>query len=149
MGAVIGELLPLALGVAISPIPIIAVILMLFSPHPRATGLGFLLGWLVGIVAVTVVFVVVGRASGAGDRSTSTPSAALWLKLILGVLLLPRSGRAPHGAAAARRGRRGSRAGGGDRGAGGRPGRHNSAVTVVLLLVLGVVLVGKGLGGLF
>src|SRR6478735_1343117 len=32
MGAVIGEILPLALGVAISPIPIIAAILMLLSP---------------------------------------------------------------------------------------------------------------------
>ena len=31
MGSVIGDLLPLALGVAISPIPIIAAILMLLS----------------------------------------------------------------------------------------------------------------------
>ena len=32
MGSAIGDVLPLALGVAISPIPIIAVILMLLSP---------------------------------------------------------------------------------------------------------------------
>ena len=31
MGSVIGEVLPTALGVAISPVPIIAVILMLLS----------------------------------------------------------------------------------------------------------------------
>src|SRR3954467_2471276 len=31
MGAVIGEVLPLAIGVAVSPIPVIAAILMLFS----------------------------------------------------------------------------------------------------------------------
>jgi hypothetical protein len=31
VGAVIGDLLPLAVGVAISPVPIIAVILMLMS----------------------------------------------------------------------------------------------------------------------
>ena len=32
MASVIGDILPLALGVAISPIPIIAAILMLLSP---------------------------------------------------------------------------------------------------------------------
>lgn len=35
MGEVIGELLPLARGVAISPVPIIAVILMLLTPQRR------------------------------------------------------------------------------------------------------------------
>ena len=33
MGEVIGDLLPVALGVAISPVPMIAVILMLLAPH--------------------------------------------------------------------------------------------------------------------
>ncbi len=54
MVPVIGEILPLALGVAISPIPIIAAILMLLSPKARVTSVGFLLGWVLGIVvAVT------------------------------------------------------------------------------------------------
>ncbi|GAA4234139.1 hypothetical protein GCM10022254_38320 [Actinomadura meridiana] len=51
MGEVIGDVLPLAVGVAISPIPIIAVILMLLTPWARATGLGFLGGWTAGIAA--------------------------------------------------------------------------------------------------
>jgi len=41
MGGVIGDLLPTALGVAISPVPIIAVILMLLAPRarkPRVSG---------------------------------------------------------------------------------------------------------------
>ncbi|MGH3502089.1 MAG: hypothetical protein ACRDQA_14575 [Nocardioidaceae bacterium] len=45
MGAVIGDVLPLAIGVAISPIPIIAVILMLLSRQASRTSTGFLLGW--------------------------------------------------------------------------------------------------------
>ncbi len=49
MAPVIGEILPLALGIAISPIPIIAAILMLLSPKARVTSIGFLLGWVVGI----------------------------------------------------------------------------------------------------
>ncbi|MFF0387664.1 GAP family protein [Kitasatospora sp. NPDC004615] len=41
----IGELLPLAVGVAISPIPIIAVVLMLLSRQATRTSPGFLAGW--------------------------------------------------------------------------------------------------------
>jgi membrane protein YqaA with SNARE-associated domain len=48
MGAVIGDVLPLAIGIAISPIPIIAAILMLFSPRATSTSTGFLLGWILG-----------------------------------------------------------------------------------------------------
>lgn len=55
MGAVIGEILPLALGIAISPIPVIAAILMLLSPRARSTSVGFLAGWALGIVAVVVI----------------------------------------------------------------------------------------------
>jgi hypothetical protein len=54
MGAVIGDLLALAIGVAISPVPIIAVILMLLSRKATATSMGFLLGWVAGVVVVTV-----------------------------------------------------------------------------------------------
>jgi len=50
---VIGDLLPLAVGVAISPIPIIAVILMLMSREASRTSVGFLIGWVAGIVVVT------------------------------------------------------------------------------------------------
>ena len=45
----IGDILPTAIGVAISPVPIIAVILMLFSAKAKRNGLAFLLGWLGGL----------------------------------------------------------------------------------------------------
>ncbi|NLU84693.1 GAP family protein [Rhodococcus sp. HNM0569] len=84
MGAVIGDLLPLAIGVAVSPIPIIAAILMLLSTHAGTTSVGFAAGWLVGIVVATVVFVLLG---GVVD-SSGEPSAASWIRIVLGVLLL-------------------------------------------------------------
>ncbi|MGC4933468.1 GAP family protein [Gordonia sp. DT30] len=83
MGATIGSLLPLAVGVAISPIPIIAVILMLLSTHARVTSIGFAVGWVAGIAVATVIFVFVG-----GAVNGSTGSAAGWITLALGVLLL-------------------------------------------------------------
>jgi threonine/homoserine/homoserine lactone efflux protein len=87
VGPVIGELLPLAVGVAISPVPIIAVILMLLAPRAGGTGLGFLLGWVTGIVAVTVVVLLIAGSTDLGN--SAEPSAlASWLKLILGAVLL-------------------------------------------------------------
>jgi threonine/homoserine/homoserine lactone efflux protein len=87
MGAVIGDLLPLAVGVAISPIPIIAVILMLLAPKAGGTSTGFLVGWLVGIAGATTLFLLL---AGILDQSSSSePSAASsWIKLALGALLL-------------------------------------------------------------
>ena len=40
MGNVFGGILPQAIGMASSPVPIIAVILMLFSKRARSNGLG-------------------------------------------------------------------------------------------------------------
>jgi threonine/homoserine/homoserine lactone efflux protein len=85
VNAVIGEILPLALCVAISPIPIIAAILMLFSPRAAGTGTGFLIGWVLGIVTVTTVFTVLSGSLTDGGEPSSTAS---WTKVVLGVLLL-------------------------------------------------------------
>jgi hypothetical protein len=48
MGQAIGESLPLAVGIALSPIPIIAVVLMLTSHQARINGPVFVAGWLAG-----------------------------------------------------------------------------------------------------
>lgn len=84
MGSVIGDILPVALGVAISPVPIIAVILMLLSPHARTTSLGFLVGWVAGIaVLVTLVTVLVNPAASGDEQNPSTWVA--WVEIVLGL----------------------------------------------------------------
>ena len=88
MGAVIGDLLPLAVGVAISPIPIIAVILMLLAPRAGAASMGFTLGWTIGIVAVTGVVTVLAAVADVGTGSGGGSETGDWIKLGLGVLLL-------------------------------------------------------------
>jgi threonine/homoserine/homoserine lactone efflux protein len=87
MGSVIGEILPLAVGIAISPVPIIAVILMLLSPRAKATSMGFLLGWLVGIIVAIVLFTLLSSVLPQQDPSDSSPVAGV-IKIILGALLL-------------------------------------------------------------
>jgi len=86
VGGVIGDILPLALGVAISPVPIIAVILMLFSKRAKGNGPAFLLGWITGLSAA---FWIVYAIAGTADIATkSGPSrGASIVRLVLGVLL--------------------------------------------------------------
>jgi hypothetical protein len=87
VGDAIGQSLSLAVGVALSPIPIIAVILMLVTPRARASGPAFVVGWLVGLALVgTVVLLVAGpaNANDAGEPATWVDV----LKLALGALLL-------------------------------------------------------------
>jgi len=87
MGPVIGEILPLAVGVAISPVPIIAAILMLLSPKAKGASVGFLLGWITGIVVAIVVFTLLSSVLPAQDESGSSPVRGV-IKIILGALLL-------------------------------------------------------------
>jgi threonine/homoserine/homoserine lactone efflux protein len=87
MEQAIGQVLSPAIGVAISPFPIIAVVLMLATPRARSNGPAFLLGWLVGLALVGTVVLLV--SSGVGARDDEEP--ATWvsvLELVLGVLLL-------------------------------------------------------------
>lgn len=85
MGEVLGELLPVALGVAVSPVPVVAVILMLLAPHARAASVAFGLGWVLGISAVVIaVAVAVDPVDDAEDGDPSTLAAVL--KILLGVL---------------------------------------------------------------
>lgn len=87
MNQVVGDLLPLAVGVAISPIPIIAIILMLLAPRAGATSGGFLVGWVLGVAAATTVFTVLAATVGLSGSNGPT-TAASWTKVALGVLLL-------------------------------------------------------------
>jgi threonine/homoserine/homoserine lactone efflux protein len=87
MGEAIGAILPLAVGVTLSPIPIIAVVLMLATPRGRANGGAFILGWIVGLAAAGTVVLLVSGGAGASEGG----SPATWVsvvKLVLGVGLV-------------------------------------------------------------
>src|SRR4051812_50221297 len=87
MGEAIGQMLPAAVGVAISPLPIVAVVLMLVTARGRVNGPAFLLGWVAGLAIVGVV--VLSVADGADASEGGAPADWVsWLKLVLGILLL-------------------------------------------------------------
>jgi Sap-like sulfolipid-1-addressing protein len=83
----VGEILTYAIGVAISPFPIIAVILMLCSARARINGPMFLAGW---VVALGVVSVVAYTLADAGDDATdeTTGDTVSWAQIAVGVSFL-------------------------------------------------------------
>ncbi len=87
MAEAIGQVLPLAVVIALSPVPIIAVVLMLSTPRARVNGPAFLLGWAAGLAVVGALVLVVASLAGASEDA----EPATWvevLKLTLGLLLV-------------------------------------------------------------
>jgi hypothetical protein len=87
MGEAIGQSLPLAIGVGLSPVPIIAVVALLTSSRARSLGPVFVLGWLLGLVVVGAIVLAIVGPSGAGSSGQRTTWVS-WVMMILGVLLL-------------------------------------------------------------
>ncbi len=88
MQQVIGQILPLAVGIDISALPIAAVILMLGTPMARSNGLAFLVGWMAGLFVVGGIALVLASAVGLSSSTDSTSRMVGVINLVLGVLLL-------------------------------------------------------------
>jgi threonine/homoserine/homoserine lactone efflux protein len=82
----VGQVLPAAVGVALSPIPIIAVVLMLVTARGRVNGPMFIVGWLVGLAIVGAVVLAIAGPSASSTDGPST--AASVVQIVLGALLL-------------------------------------------------------------
>jgi hypothetical protein len=82
----IGGSLSSAIGVALSPIPIVAVILMLGTPQARRNGPAFALGWVFGLIAVSAI--VLALAHGASTPNSDSSDGVRWGTLVVGVLFV-------------------------------------------------------------
>jgi threonine/homoserine/homoserine lactone efflux protein len=87
MGQAIGQVLSLGIGVALSPAPIIAVVLMLAGPRGRANGPAFLAGWVVGIAALGTIVLLVASSASASEHGAPATWVSI-VKIILGLLLV-------------------------------------------------------------
>jgi hypothetical protein len=84
--ATIGLVLPYAVGVALSPMAIVAVIVLTRSAHADVNGGAFVVGWLLGLVVATLALVLLAGVLGAG--ATPRPTWVEVARLVGGVLLL-------------------------------------------------------------
>lgn len=91
-----------AVGAALSPVPIVAVILILFSPKSKRNGALFVLGWIVGVV--TMVWLVLwlmlrvlaaGRIASGQTATSMTGEASLVLGAIFLVIAVVQWRRRP------------------------------------------------------
>jgi threonine/homoserine/homoserine lactone efflux protein len=87
MGEAIGQVLSFGVGVALSPFPIIGVVLMLGTPRARSNGSAFILGWVVGLAAIGTIVLLASSGADASDQGQPADWVNV-LKLVLGLLLL-------------------------------------------------------------
>jgi threonine/homoserine/homoserine lactone efflux protein len=73
-----------ALAIAISPIPIAALILTLLSVRPRSSSIAFTTGWIGGIGVVASIAVVTGLFDAGAEPSDRRG----WIRLTIGVVLV-------------------------------------------------------------
>jgi Sap, sulfolipid-1-addressing protein len=74
-------------GVSLSPLAIIAVILMLGTPRGRVTGISFVAAWALGLAVLGTLVLLIADEAGASEGGTPSDWVGI-LQIALGVLLL-------------------------------------------------------------
>lgn len=105
MGEVLGTIVPLALVIAISPIPIVAQILVLFTDAPKANAAAYLVGFVAGVGAAFALLLGVAQVLDAAAAGRDRSTVRSWVLIGFGVVLLagavrrfakrPRAGEEP------------------------------------------------------
>jgi threonine/homoserine/homoserine lactone efflux protein len=85
MSEALSGMLPIAVAIAVSPIPILAVILMLLTERSTANAVAFLLGWAAALIVIggAVAALGIGRADSAEDPGTGLIVAQFALAAVL------------------------------------------------------------------
>lgn len=84
LSEVIGGLLPAAVAVALSPIPVIAVVVVLGTRRARSNGPLFAVGWVLGMAVASTIVLAVTRDASNPDSATATGIG--WVQVALGVM---------------------------------------------------------------
>jgi threonine/homoserine/homoserine lactone efflux protein len=85
----IGETLPAAMGVALSPFPIVAVVLVLGSAHAVRNGVAFMLGWIVGLGVLATLALQMFDVADEPDSTGNTLVDVL--RVVVGTAMLVRA----------------------------------------------------------
>lgn len=81
----VATVLPLALVVGLSPIPIMPAMLLLMTSRGRANGLAYLAAWTVALALVAAAAVWVGRLA---DPAPATEAGIGWVQVVTGAVFL-------------------------------------------------------------
>jgi hypothetical protein len=81
----IKQSLPFAFGIALSPLPIAAIIMILMSARASTNAPAFLLGWFLGLLLVGVIVFMIPASQTEGGKPTDMAGL---IRIALGILLL-------------------------------------------------------------
>jgi threonine/homoserine/homoserine lactone efflux protein len=87
VGEAVGEVLAFGVGVAVSPLAVIAVVVMLDARNGRAAGVAFLAAWAAGLAGVGTLAVLLADGADASDAGAPATWVSV-LKLVIAALLL-------------------------------------------------------------
>lgn len=88
MPQAIGQLLPIALAVAISSVPIMATILILLSPKRAQSAIPFMVGWILGIATVVSICTAFAQLIPT-SRSPRRPETVIGVaEILVGLALI-------------------------------------------------------------
>ncbi|MFT0610049.1 GAP family protein [Rhodococcus qingshengii] len=87
MGSLLLQQIPLALGIIMSPLAVVAVVAVLFSERARINSIAYLIGWYLGIVVALAGSYVILTALQVHQR-THPPLWVPIIHLVLGATLL-------------------------------------------------------------
>ena len=79
------DVLPMALGIALSPFPVIPAIMLLLTPRAVPVSSAFVAGWLVGVAVATSAFVSLASVL---DRADEQPGWVAWVRVAIGLALI-------------------------------------------------------------
>lgn len=89
MGDVIADVVPAAMGLLlVNPLPILAIILLLFSPRASVAAPSFVLGWVVGLVVTMTLLLWAAAAEARIGSGREATLLAAGLRIVLGAVLL-------------------------------------------------------------
>lgn len=125
-------MLPAAAGVAISLLPIVAVVLMLVTERGRANGPAFLAGWIAGILVAGAILLAVASSADANDEGQPADWVAS-LRVATPVVIYFALGERSRELLDRLR---------------NWMAHNNAVILAVLLLVIGVKLIGDTISGL-
>lgn len=85
MGDLLGTVLPLALVVGLSPLPIMPAILLLMTPRARSNGPTYLVAFVAALTALVLVAVGLG---GLSDPEAADEQGVGWIQVVTGAVFL-------------------------------------------------------------
>jgi hypothetical protein len=81
---------PMAIGIALSPGPVLAVIVLIMSRHAKTSAPAFLIGWLVPLIGVGILIIFIpGVLATHGGLSDTTGIVKIIVGIVLMIVAIP------------------------------------------------------------